>query len=830
MAFFISEEGGILRMSDFSANIKAVLDTSGIPKQITEIQNQLNKIGSIKITLGDGKNTLNVTALNNEIKNSLSKTGTNAGQAFAQSLNSSLNNIHLRNGGLGNIKNMLQGAGFNSKSIDIATQSLDKMVVSVAKLNTTQLKNGNIRIKINGIDEVGRAVNIVRDFDKETGRVVNTTKSFSQSFKLVSDSVKNTLSNNIQAWMNKNGESASQFRNELESLQKQLKGNVTSDSYSNIANRFKEITSEVAASKAGIKNYKSELADIKLKIDIGTFKSQIDSIESAFKKIGIDENALSANDNLTDGQKAQKRVVDNTNRLKNAYATMTSSSASPEQKVDAYKEFNTVLATTRSQLSSVVKAKSEFAKHSKEVEQAEATLTKSKTLSNNIQTWMNQNTKAADRFGEELKELQQQLNNNSDPLTLKNVKLKFAEIKSEAKALGLTTNTFLTNLKNIGAQLLGLTSTVAIIQKAIEIAEKMYQNVYEIDTAMTNLKKVTDESDTAYSKFFSRTADSAKNLGKTISGLITQTSEWAKLGYSLTESEELSKLSSIYANVGEVDDETAVSDMVTALKAYNIDTDDAVKIVDIYNELGNKFAISSAKLGEGISRSASALNLAGASIEQSSAMLTGIAEITQNAPEAGNSLKIFTMRIRGMKGELEELGEEVDPTVDSISKVQTQILNLTKGKVNIFDSTGSFRNYYDIMKEIADIYDELSSTDKASLLEILFGKQRGNAGSALIQAFQSGQVEKALEAANNSAGSAMAEQEKWMESLEAKTSQLKAAWEELSSVVLDSDFLKKVVDSGTSLLSVLSKIIDNVGVLNTALAGAAIYKTIKSIS
>ena len=48
----------------------------------------------------------------------------------------------------------------------------------------------------------------------------------------------------------------------------------------------------------------------------------------------------------------------------------------------------------------------------------------------------------------------------------------------------------------------------------------MYQNVYEIDTAMTNLKKVTDESDTAYSKFFSRTADSAKNLGKTISGLL----------------------------------------------------------------------------------------------------------------------------------------------------------------------------------------------------------------------------------------------------------------------------------------------------------------------
>lgn len=632
-----------------------------------------------------------------------------------------------------------------------------------------------------------------------------------------------------QAWINKSGESASQFEGELKSLQKQLKGNITLDSYSNIAERFKEIKSEVAASKAGIKDYKSELADIKLKIDIGTFKSQIDSIESALKKIGIDKDALSKNDKLTDEQKAQKRVVDNTNRLNDLYKTMTSSSASPEQKVNAYKEFNTVLGTTRSQLSSVVKAESEFAKNSKEVEQAEITLTKSKTLSNNIQAWMNQNTKAADRFGDELRELQQQLNENKDSATLKNAQLEFAKVKSEAKAAGLTTNTFLTNLKNIGAQLLGLTSTVAIVQKAIEIAKEMYQNVYEIDTAMTNLKKVTDESDTAYSKFFSRTADSAKNLGRTISGLITQTSEWAKLGYSLTESEELSKLSSIYANVGEVDDETAVSDMVTALKAYNIDTDDAVKIVDIYNELGNKFAISSAKLGEGISRSASALNLAGASIEQSSAMLTGIAEITQNAPEAGNALKVFTMRIRGMKGELEELGEEVDPTVDSISKVQTQILNLTKGKVNIFDSTGSFRNYYDIMKEIADIYDELSSTDKASLLEILFGKQRGNAGSALIQAFQSGQVEKALETANNSAGSAMAEQEKWMESLEAKTSQLKAAWEELSQVFMDSDFLKELVDTGTNFLSILSSIVEKFGTIPSLVTAISAITSFKNI-
>ena len=67
-----------------------------------------------------------------------------------------------------------------------------------------------------------------------------------------------------------------------------------------------------------------------------------------------------------------------------------------------------------------------------------------------------------------------------------------------------------------------------------------------------------------------------------------------------------------------------------------------------------------------------------------------------------------------MKGELEALGEEVDPTIESISKIQTQILNLTHGNVNIFEKDGSFKSTYEIMKEIAAIYDHLTDTEQAS--------------------------------------------------------------------------------------------------------------------
>ena len=223
------------------------------------------------------------------------------------------------------------------------------------------------------------------------------------------------------------------------------------------------------------------------------------------------------------------------------------------------------------------------------------------------------------------------------------------------------------------------------------------------------------------------------------------------------------------------------------------------------------------------------MSAAGTDLYKTLAMLTGGAEITQNAEEFGGFLRTSSMRIRGMKGQLEELGEEVDESVDSISKVQTQILNLTHGSVNIFDDTGEFREYYDIMEDIAEVFDKLSSTEQASLSEILFGKMRGNQGAALIQAFQSGQVQKAYQVAMDSEGSMLREQKAWAEGLEAAVNRLSAAWQGLSLAVLDSDFLKALVDSGTAFLNVLTNIVETGMTLPTIFAGVAATAFFKNL-
>ena len=396
------------------------------------------------------------------------------------------------------------------------------------------------------------------------------------------------------------------------------------------------------------------------------------------------------------------------------------------------------------------------------------------SLRQKYQDFYDKNTAAHAKWGAQLKAAMAELAVGAEvPIERANqLEKELYDVSNAARQAGKLGLSFFDKLKQGMAQFTMWTSATSIVMRAIRVGKDMVKNVKEIDTAMTSLYKVTDETSSRYNKFLDSASDKAKELGRSVSSLVEQTAEWAKRGYSLAESEELAKTSSIYANVGEVDDETAVSDITTAMKAFNIEAKDSITIVDKLNNLGNKYATSSADLGEGLSHSASAMALAGTSIEKTLAMITGGAEITQDAGEFGTALKIGSMRIRSMKGKLEELGEEVDDSISSVSKVQTQILNLTSGAgigtgVNIFDENNNFRDYYDIMLDISEVYDKLSSTNKSTLLELLFGKNRGNQGAALIQAFQSGQVQKAYTDAVDSAGSAMQEQERWLESLEA---------------------------------------------------------------
>ena len=207
-------------------------------------------------------------------------------------------------------------------------------------------------------------------------------------------------------------------------------------------------------------------------------------------------------------------------------------------------------------------------------------------------------------------------------------------------------------------------------------------------------------------------------------------------------------------------------------------------------------------------------------------MVTGIVEVTQDPEKAGSALKVLSLRLRGMKGQLEELGEETDENVENISKMQGQILNMTKGKVNIFDGAGNFKSTYEIMKGIAEVWDELSSVNQANLLETIAGKNRANDVAALLSNWEN--VEAAVKSASEAEGSAARENAKYVDSIQGRLDKMTTSWQSFANTFMSSDFLKGAISALTGFIEVLEEVIDVVGAFPTLMGTIATGMSFKN--
>lgn len=222
--------------------------------------------------------------------------------------------------------------------------------------------------------------------------------------------------------------------------------------------------------------------------------------------------------------------------------------------------------------------------------------------------------------------------------------------------------------------------------------------IKEIDSALTELKKVTDETDETYAKFLKTASQVGSEIGSTIADFTNATADFARLGYSISEATELAKAASVYKNVGDGIENVAqaTESIISTMKAFGIEAEDSMAIVDKFNEVGNNFAISSTGIGEALQRSASALYESGNTIDESIALITAANSVVQNPEQVGTALKTLSLRLRGAKVELEEAGEDVDGMATSVSSLQEKLLALTHGKVNIMADATTFKNTTEI--------------------------------------------------------------------------------------------------------------------------------------
>lgn len=434
-----------------------------------------------------------------------------------------------------------------------------------------------------------------------------------------------------------------------------------------------------------------------------------------------------------------------------------------------------------------------------------------------ITRWVQANGKAYKTYKTQIDELFGALESGETPA--KEIRDRFTEISTSAKAIGVNGNTFFETFKKGIEKFGGWSIVTKSFTMVLRKLRDMITAVKELDAALTELKKVTSGTEETYNNFVSKAADMARAAGSTLTDTVNATADFARLGYSMDEAASLAEAALIYKNVGDgiKDVSEASESLISTIKAFGIEANDVMTIIDKFNEVGNNFAISSEGIGTALQKSASSLAAAGNSLDESVALITGMNSVVQDPEIVGTALKTLSMYLRAAKTDAEAAGEATDGMASSVSELRDQLLTLTKGKVDIMIDSENFKSTYQIMKELASVWEDLSDIDTANILELIGGKRNATAVTSLLKNFQD--AEDALQTAQNSEGSALAENEKQLDSISGKVAVLNASFEELSNKLISSDVIKWLADVANALLSLLNTLGD-LNVIFPALAAS----------
>ena len=342
--------------------------------------------------------------------------------------------------------------------------------------------------------------------------------------------------------------------------------------------------------------------------------------------------------------------------------------------------------------------------------------------------------------------------------------------------------------------------------------------VRQLDTALTEMRKVSNESVQSLKKYQDTTFDTADAVGTTAKQIQNSTADWMRLGESMDTAAKSAKDANILLNVSEFEGiDEATESLVSMSQAYK--DLDKMDIIDVLNNIGNNYSISTDGLATALKDSASALVTANNDLNEAVSLTTAGNAITQDPSKVGAGLRTISLRLVGTeeaKEELSDLGEETEGMITTVSKLRNTIQSATSAATkdgkgfDIFDSNGNYKSTYEIMQGLADLYDEIVKKDKELgtnnlnlLLETIAGKNRSNIAASILQ--NGDMLRSVYEDAQNSEGSAEKELNSYLDSVDGKFQQLQNRTQEFWYNVIDTTTVKSVLDFTTDLTEGASK-------------------------
>ena len=256
-----------------------------------------------------------------------------------------------------------------------------------------------------------------------------------------------------------------------------------------------------------------------------------------------------------------------------------------------------------------------------------------------IHKLLNENSKMSSEAKAEIRAYYTEIESGNPSMSLDKIHGEILKIYNAEVEAGRAGRSFFDTLKNSGfhqiaAQMAGMVGVYDVINGLKQVAS----TIRELDTAYTEMRKVSDESAQSLKNFQKESFSTADSVGTTALAMQDATATWMRLGESLDDAKESAKDATVLLNVSEFDNIDEATDSLVAMSQAYKDLD-KMEIIDVLDKIGNEYSISTDELSTALKDSAAVLKTQGNDLAESVALITAGNAITQDASKtAGETL------------------------------------------------------------------------------------------------------------------------------------------------------------------------------------------------
>lgn len=580
------------------------------------------------------------------------------------------------------------------------------------------------------------------------------------------------------------------------------------------------------------------IANIKAQLDLGTAESKMQSFINKYKndpiklKVDLDTTSVGGN-NLN--QQIQKQFQNagktasssfanafkNNNykgdllnfaeyqkqikAIKNSFSDTIQSNVKDVTKKEANSYANAYYNEMKKANTAIQKEQEKAYKASKSFSKLDGEIASNKTL-----TWLKNNSAAVKDYGDALEDLALKQRNATSAEELKGYNKQVNALKTEAASLGKTGSSLFSDLSRGFKQIGQFALTYGVLQQIPQVFTEMANTTVKVDDAMTQLQMATGVSDSQAKELMNTYSQMGKTLKATATDVAASSTEWLKQGKSIAESQKLAEDSIVLSKIGDLSSEDATKTITAAMKSYNLDESEVMNFIDQISAIDMASATDVGGLATAFNEVAANAKQAGVSTQELLSYAAAIGETTQEGmASVGTSLNAIFSRMGNIK--LSRLKDY--ETGEDLSNVETVLRGVG---IQLRDTQDEFRDFDEVLDETAGRWDSFSGVQQRAVAQAFAGTNHMNEFMVLMQQWEN--VEKYIAEADNASGQSLEKYEAYQDSLSGKIEGFKNQLQEASTVFANSDMMSGLITGGTDALNVVTQLIDQFGLLQTAIS------------